>query len=104
MTTNRFVDRDNIEHTEFESDAYQRDLALALAEKQQPRSCLKCSHFKTCFLYRNEAAMLEGSYHMLDKKDWPCQPEDRAWTCHYFELDKKLENINNNNVETRSHL
>lgn len=79
---------------EYESEDHKHDMDLALADKQQPRSCLKCSHFKVCFLYLNEAAMLQSHYGTLDKKDWPCLPEHRAWTCTYFELDKKLVNAN----------
>lgn len=88
MTTRRYLDENRIEHTEFESEDYRRDSALAEQERLTPApSCLKCSHFKVCFLYRNELGMLQsqyGGYGGIKEKDWPNKPEDRAKICHYY--------------------
>lgn len=84
MTSTRRVE-DGIEYTEFESEDYKRDSALANEERLRPApSCLKCSHFKVCFLYRNELGMLQSQYGGIKEKDWPNKPEDRAKICHYY--------------------
>lgn len=100
MSSNRFVDKDNIEHTEYESEAYQRDMALALAEKQQPKSCLKCSHFKVCTIFRNVHPMMEQMFGMLKEKDRPFNADQIAWLCKYYELQREEEN----NAEAHSHI
>jgi hypothetical protein len=91
MTTNRFTDRNGIEHTEFESDAHKIDLELAAAERQQPKSCLKCTHFKVCTIARNIMPMMEQLYGMLAEKDRPFSADQIAWLCKWYELKKEPE-------------
>ena len=91
MTSRGFVNQDGTEYTEFESEAYQRDAALAAAERQQPKSCLKCSHFKVCSIARNIMPMMEQMYGMLEEKDRPFNADQIAWLCKWYELKKEPE-------------
>lgn len=95
MTSNRFVDRDNIEHIEYESEAYQRDSELAAAERQQPKSCLKCTHFKVCTIARNITPLMSQMFGMLREEDQPFQADQIAWLCRWYERSK--ENGSNGN-------
>lgn len=91
MTTRRYVSNE-VEHTEFESEQFQKDYALAKDEIFTPSpSCLKCSHCKTCFLFKNEVQMIESQFGMLKEKDRPCKPEDRAKWCNYYMLEEKKD-------------
>ena len=93
---------DDIETNEYESQNFHQDREKMLEMKYGPAlSCLKCSHFKTCFLYRNEVNMIQSQYGMLEKKDWPNLPEDRAKICKYYEYqteqteqDQEFQNEN----------
>lgn len=89
MTTTRYVDNENIEHTEFESEAYRIDMAAALQENQQPKSCLKCSHFRVCTIFRNVSPMMEQMYGMLKEDDQPFKADQIAWLCKWYERSNK---------------
>lgn len=93
-----YVDSDNIEHTEFESTEYQRDVAAA--RNQEAKTCLKCSHFKVCTIARNIMPMMEQMFGTLKEKDQPFKAEQIAWLCKWYELKREEEN----NAEARSSL
>lgn len=48
------------------------------------RSCLRCKKVDVCVLYRSEISMLQTYFGHLEKKDWPCEPEDRAVKCKLY--------------------
>lgn len=86
-TSRRYVDNDNIEHQEYESANYQRDVTAA--RNQEAKTCLKCSHFKVCTIFRNVSPMMEQMFGMLKEEDKPFKAEQIAWLCKWYERKRE---------------
>jgi hypothetical protein len=51
-------------------------------------SCLKCSHFRVCQIFRTLHPFITQQY--LDSKDAPIRVKDLAKICNAYEIDSKF--------------